>query len=188
MKSCTKCNQNKPLEEFKTDKRRQTGKAEICKPCSRSRCLEWRKENLVHIQLYESSEKRKEKEKIRERKRKLFKQFVDPEKHRIYNKLWEKANPEKLRTNWRNKRARKRAAEGKHSFKDIDKLIILQKNRCAYCKKTFLKTKRHVDHIIPLARGGSNWPHNLQLLCQLCNLKKHDHDPISFVQELGMLI
>lgn len=34
--------------------------------------------------------------------------------------------------------------------------------------------KRHVDHIIPLSKGGENKPHNLQILLQEDNLKKSD--------------
>jgi 5-methylcytosine-specific restriction endonuclease McrA len=33
----------------------------------------------------------------------------------------------------------------------------------------------HVHHIIPLSRGGSNHPSNLQTLCEDCHTEKHPH-------------
>jgi tellurite resistance protein len=44
--------------------------------------------------------------------------------------------------------------------------------RCAECSAT---TYLEFDHIIPIARGGSNTDANVQLLCRTCNLKKSDH-------------
>lgn len=50
--------------------------------------------------------------------------------------------------------------------------------QCQSCGKTGLKTNLNIDHIIPLARGGSNDISNLQTLCQTCNQKKKHHfDP-----------
>lgn len=44
--------------------------------------------------------------------------------------------------------------------------------RCAECNATeYLE----FDHIIPVARGGSNTDANVQLLCRMCNLKKSDN-------------
>jgi 5-methylcytosine-specific restriction endonuclease McrA len=34
----------------------------------------------------------------------------------------------------------------------------------------------HIDHIVPLAKGGKNELDNLQLLCGKCNLKKGAKD------------
>jgi 5-methylcytosine-specific restriction endonuclease McrA len=42
-------------------------------------------------------------------------------------------------------------------------------NICKYCGST---ESLEVDHIIPLARGGSNELDNLQILCKKCNRKK----------------
>jgi 5-methylcytosine-specific restriction enzyme A len=42
------------------------------------------------------------------------------------------------------------------------------------CGKTHLETELNIDHIIPLAKGGSNDISNLQSLCRTCNLIKKD--------------
>jgi hypothetical protein len=40
---------------------------------------------------------------------------------------------------------------------------------CVYCDCT---EKLHIDHLIPVSKGGSNHASNLQLLCAECNLSK----------------
>lgn len=87
----------------------------------------------------------------------------------------------------RNRRALKRAAEGKHTAAEIEALYQRQRAKCANCL-TSLKPCYHVDHIIPLARGGSNWISNIQLLCPTCNISKSALDPIVWAQREGRLI
>lgn len=46
---------------------------------------------------------------------------------------------------------------------------------CMKCGKKMLKTKDkwHVDHIVPITKGGAEWDlDNLELSCAKCNLKK----------------
>jgi 5-methylcytosine-specific restriction endonuclease McrA len=50
--------------------------------------------------------------------------------------------------------------------------------QCQSCGKTDNETNLTIDHIIPLASGGSNDISNLQTLCHTCNSrKKHHFDP-----------
>lgn len=45
--------------------------------------------------------------------------------------------------------------------------------RCADCGATNQETRLHIDHIVPISKGGSNKKENLQVLCKDCNLAKH---------------
>ena len=104
------------------------------------------------------------------------------EKGRIYyqeNCEQRKASSHAIRT----KRA---GCEGSYSKDDVSKLLVLQRRTCACCRNKL--TKYHIDHINPLAKGGTNWPENLQLLCQNCNQRKSDKHPIDFMQQNGFLL
>jgi 5-methylcytosine-specific restriction endonuclease McrA len=43
------------------------------------------------------------------------------------------------------------------------------KFRCLCCSK---RKRLTVDHVIPICKGGTSWPNNLQPLCKTCNSKK----------------
>ncbi|MEB3343101.1 HNH endonuclease [Okeania sp.] len=51
-------------------------------------------------------------------------------------------------------------------------------HNCQSCGKNSTETELTIDHIIPLARSGTNDMSNLQTLCFKCNQKKKHHfDP-----------
>ena len=45
--------------------------------------------------------------------------------------------------------------------------------RCRECGATNKQTRLHVDHIVPVAKGGTNDLSNLQTLCEACNRAKY---------------
>ncbi len=100
---------------------------------------------------------------------------------------WAVNNPDKRRVNEANRRARKLAAGGKHTVADIKRLFRLQRGKCACCHVS-IADGYHVDHIQPLALGGSNDKTNLQLLCPTCNLRKGAKPPERWAAENGRLL
>lgn len=86
------------------------------------------------------------------------------------------AYAETLRAKSNNYRARKLAADGTYTSDDIHLLFKSQKGLCWWCGKKVGK-KYHIDHRIPLSRGGTNWPNNLCIACPSCNSRKRDRLP-----------
>jgi 5-methylcytosine-specific restriction endonuclease McrA len=92
-----------------------------------------------------------------------------------------------IQAHCRLRRAREKGAAGNHTANDILFLLEKQRYKCANCSKSVRKM-RHVDHIMPLAKGGSNDRKNLQILCPPCNLSKRAKHPIDWARENGRLL
>lgn len=114
------------------------------------------------------------------RTRRLIESGVAAERVREYRRK----NPDKVREF---AKRRKDRTHGTLPYGTIPKIRERQKNRCAICTCS-LKNGDHLDHIVPLARGGKHEPSNLQLLCPPCNLAKSSRDPIEHMQSLGRLL
>jgi 5-methylcytosine-specific restriction endonuclease McrA len=77
----------------------------------------------------------------------------DPERHRL----------EKMQT-----AARRRGAPGAATAAQISARIAMWGGKCWICGKK----ADSIDHVIPVSRGGTNWPANLRPACMGCNRKK----------------
>lgn len=97
------------------------------------------------------------------------------------------ANPEKFVIWVGNRRAKKLAVGGRLSQGLAVRLFKLQKGKCPCCKQA-LGDKYHLDHIIPIALGGTNTDDNIQLLRSTCNHQKWAKHPIDFMQSRGFLL
>jgi 5-methylcytosine-specific restriction endonuclease McrA len=94
------------------------------------------------------------------------------------------ANKEKVHEFRMRRRGR---AYGRLPAGTVAKIGQLQKWLCAVCR-CGVKDGYHVDHIVPLAKGGQHIASNIQILCPTCNVRKSAKDPIDFMQSRGFLL
>ncbi len=143
-KVCSKCGIEKDLESgFATDNGRTDGRQRNCRNCSSNIAKLWRKQH--------------------------------PNRSRTISYKWKDRNPNKVKNIDRAKKAKRRAATANtigESYKaaDIPELLIVQRGLCAYCRGKL--ESYHVEHVIPLSRGGDNSLANIVLACPPCNLSK----------------
>lgn len=66
---------------------------------------------------------------------------------------------------------------GKHTDRDAEALFEIQTGACYFCAEPLVSPegkRRHTkDHLTPVARGGSDSPANLALVCTRCNSSKN---------------
>ena len=172
----------------------------ICLPCKRKSGREYIARNKAKVRAKNNEWKEANKERCAAKRQeylianKVARQIQRAEYH-VKNKeklngrsaAWQKANPEKCRIQMQNRRAKLREVGGKLSTNLFEVLFKLQRGKCACCGAKLTRAA-HMDHIVPLARGGENEDCNIQLLTQKCNNQKHAKDPISFMQSKGFLI
>lgn len=191
-KTCSRCETPLPLtaEYFHRMTKSNDGFRPECKQCRKADSRQYYLDNTDKIAAYVADWRKRNPDKCNEynedwkrnrrpvylagRKRRYNEQA---ENRRAKVKDWRKNNPVKVRIQWKTRQARKRAAEGIHTPDDIRQILEAQHGLCAYCGvRIFLNIKHdaHVDHIIALTRGGSNWPDNLAVTCAECNLSKRN--------------
>lgn len=156
-----------------------------CAECNRIISDEWNKKNTdLKRKLWKDWNKDNKKrlaEKIK------VDRVVNPKKYKDRFRKWYDKNPERVRINAHKRRDRKAMAVGSFTKDDIKSLLKKQNNKCINCN-VLLGKNYHVDHIVPLILGGTDWPSNLQILCKRCNLSKGGKDPIVWAQSQGKLL
>lgn len=215
MKTCTKCKTEKPKAEFNKHKKNKDGLQSHCKQCrhdhytdnaeaiiakTRARYSvksveilaqkrEYYLNNKEDIDSYQREYRSCKYDALKAYSLEYYQENADAIKAKV--REYSAANPDKCAAHSRNRRARVRNAEGSHTAADVKAIFEYQRGKCANCNKKLFKSgakKFHVDHIHPLAKGGSNWPSNLQCLCCTCNLKKSAKDPLDWAFQNGKLL
>lgn len=90
-----------------------------------------------------------------------------------YLKLWR--NHEAIKRGKKRSRDRRRAAEmNAPAIERFDRGEIIERDRgiCHLCGRTCDPGEIHIDHVIPLARGGAHTRENVRVACSSCNVRK----------------
>ncbi len=79
----------------------------------------------------------------------------------------------------------------RRSLSNMDRLnlFIQRHGQCAHCEMKIMPGKRwDVDHVIPIALGGSNNVENLQILCWSCHITKTAYEDIPRIAKTHRLL
>ena len=200
MKYCKKCGIEKSITEFNRDPTRRDGRHPYCRSCKSSIHAEWRAANPEKIAEKDAARYIANREKIIATNAAWYAENRDKaisaraawyasnrEKMAAHGAAWRAANPDACRIHHQNRRARKRSNGGRLSPDIADRLFKLQRGKCACCGNP-LGNDYHLDHIMPLALGGTNTDGNMQLLTAKCNLQKNAKHPVDFMRSKGFLL
>lgn len=157
------------------------------------------KKEAYRLQLIEWDRTREERKKIRREKDNKRARERRAEKARLEgrelgkrrNVMTPEEKREKKAINRKNRRYAERKVEGKLSVGIRGRLLKLQKGLCVVCKCKLIlsgEKKYHLDHIVPIANGGTNYDENIQLLCAECNVSKGSKNNTEFMQKNGYLL
>lgn len=113
----------------------------------------------------------------KERVRQNNKQWreANPERARANVRRWIAANPEKARALSRRSALTRRALEAKAFVEAVDPVVVYARAHgiCGICDQLIAGgDKWHVDHIVPLAKGGQHSYANTQPAHAFCNISK----------------
>ena len=189
MKICTKCNQHKLLHEFGNHLTSRDGIRASCKTCentySKSRRYGPKREELLELdrvrvaiyrknnpdkpietkRKYYATDKGKESKRREEQAYKASGKRKLSELRRASNKLSEARVQARLRYAHKKRSAAKNMGE-------LDTLVLTEAVSLMRLRKSMSNTDWHVDHIIPVSKGGLTVHDNLQVVPALWNRQK----------------
>lgn len=203
LKVCSICNQAKPRSCYYRAASNADGLVSRCKDCFSLAGRDYRQRKADQIRAQKRAAYERDKsdpefiartkayqEANKARKREYDRAYRErtKEQQALWSREWVKANPDKRLAISRNYKARRRAQEaGGVSTAALAAWTAQQKKVCYWCGCKCPKGF-HVDHYVPLCRGGKHELGNLVIACAPCNLKKNLKDPLDFAQQMGRLL
>ncbi len=172
MKRCCRCKAEAPLDQFCKDRQQKDGLSARCRSCRNELSRLRKAANPERAKAYANDYLKRNPDKRREAMRRWREK--NPDWRRQWNaanpekaKAWDRANPDKVREKYLRRRALKRAVTVGEV--DLEALWVTNEGRCQLCGDPIDRSLKgphpmsaSVDHIIPLAKGGTHEQSNLQ--------------------------
>lgn len=188
---CRVCGQDTPFENLIKKRHCTDGVDSVCKLCEAARKKKWTEDNPDKAKNSKNDYKKRHPERVKKQSKEYYgktkvqkntrrrERYADnPEPELKAAKEYRKSpkGREVQRIGQKTRRARKLNAEGKYTADDVKKQYDRQRGKCYWCDKK-VGDSYHIDHVIPLSRGGDNTPSNIVIACQPCNQSKSDKLP-----------
>jgi len=157
------------IHNFSKSKNSKDGLDYVCKDCKKTKNLEFRQQSEHYSKTYYHS--------VWKIKNPSYNQMYyqsHKEQHTRSVNRWAKNNPNSARQRQQARRSRKRKAFVEEV--QPERLLELYGNHCFLgCGRvvTTLPETWHIEHVIPLSRGGEHSLKNCRVACADCNLSKH---------------
>lgn len=147
-KTCTRCDETKPLDQFVKRAANRDGHTNVCKVCHNAKA-------------YTPEQRAAADRRFR---------LAHPERRRAASRQWDRDNPwSKL-----GRDARRRALKAGATLGPVDYRQLCASAADCYLCGSELDGEVHLDHVVPLARGGAHSAANLRPTHVACNLRKSD--------------
>lgn len=193
MKKCGKCKLEKDEIEFNNNKSKKDSLATECKLCKRQQDARYREVSLLknpeYNKIYQIQYRKENAAQIDAKKKIYIKNnktahlkrqhnWYEKNKYDIKNRisLYKKEHPEQYQM-YNNRRIARKKTSIIEIFTHQD-IINRYGNKCFYCDGLFI----HIDHYMPLSRGGTHTLENVRPSCEHCNLTKSNKLPEEFIK------
>lgn len=184
MKRCRKCDEEKDLSEFYSDKKSSDGKHSYCKECERARRREYHYKNHEKSTATSRAWKKRNKQKTLAKTNEWRAKNLDAIKER--QKEYRANNRDKVNEayrDWCRRNPKKKAARDKRRYFALCRATpswVSDNDLAPFYLEAAMMTEKtgiphEVDHIVPLQHGsvcGLNVPWNLQVLTRSENARK----------------
>ena len=182
---------DKELDCFNKNKTKSDGLSTECKICVSLCNAEYRKAHSKEASDYNKNYQQENKEELAAKHKDYIKKTRSKTSLRQHN--WYKENQEltKERTrvaklnnplryqNYANRRRAQKISSHVENF-DSNHIILKYGNKCCYCGGKF----EHIDHYMPLSKGGGHTLENVRPACRNCNLTKNNKTPEEWMELL----
>lgn len=192
MKVCSKCQSSKDEILFSKNRSKKDGLASECRVCKSQQDRKYKEENKEYYINYLKEYREKNKAELDAKK----KEYIANNKsaHLKRQHSWYERNKDSVKTRTLQYKkdhpeqyqmySNRRKALKKTSIVDVfitQDIVNMYGNQCVYCGDLFT----HIDHYIPLSRGGSHTLENVRPSCETCNLTKSNKLPDDFLKYKG---
>ncbi len=167
-KRCSKCGKTKSLASFSKDRQSKDGLRSYCRLCSATYYADWYSKHAEAQRAYTANYRKTHRNWKRVANAKWAK--ANPEKMRIAITRWRRAHPDKEQDRHVRRLARKKGA----AVEAVSRQVVYERDGglCHICGQKARPKNWHLDHIVPLSKGGEHSYQNVAVSHPGCNLHK----------------